>query len=397
VIPGDIGAQLARVLRAAIGAGELPPAAAASAVSGSWRPAPAEAGGGPGVYATSLPFALAGLTGMRPAPLAGLLASRLGVVPWISSARVTGGGYLTVTVTAGHLIGLAARIIAAGPACAGCDALAGTSGSAPSMPDLAAAPGWNQAWRSQRDALAGRLARAAGATVNFLPAIRMARPEPATPAGSSPVPVAVAYYGADAVRYALARTATGQARAIERQLSVPLDLANPFFAVRYAHADAASTRRWAADLGLAAARSADPPARWSPVERGGCPAARPAGLSAAAFGGSESGRPPAEPGPTAAAIAFPPEFRLLDLLSWLPERVAAAARRARPAELTAYLECLAGAWLDCRATCPALPFRGAAAPPDQAGTAARLLLADAAREALAAGLGLLGVSAPARI
>ncbi len=86
-------------------------------------------------------------------------------------------------------------------------------------------------------------------------------------------------------------------------------------------------------------------------------------------------------------------------MSWLPERVAAAARRRRPAELAAYLEHLAGAWLDCNQACPALPFRGAAAPAVGARTqaAARLGLADAARAALAGGLALLGVSAPDRI
>jgi arginyl-tRNA synthetase len=169
------------------------------------------------------------------------------------------------------------------------------------------------------------------------------------------VPAAMAYYGADAVRYALARTASGNARAIERQLSVPLDLANPFVAVRYAHADAASTLHWAADLRLAAS------------------------------------------GPSTAAQPAPPELGLLDLLSWLPERVAAAARRRRPAELPAYLECVADAWLDCRTRCPALPFYGACAARDPLAIAARLRLADATRTVLAAGLGLLGVAAPDRI
>jgi arginyl-tRNA synthetase len=360
VIPGDIEAELGRALRAAVAAGVLPAPAAELSASGTWRPAPILAGGGAGTYATSLPFMLARLTSIDPASLAALLADRLGGVPWISSAQVTGGGYLTVTVTAGHLAGVAARTVAAGPACAASDALAGSSVTARCGLDLTSAATWGTAWRSQREALTGRLALAAGATVKFLPAIRKVPPDSTTPAGSSPVPDAVAYYGADAVRYALARTATGRAGAIERQLSVPLDLANPFVAVRYAHADAASTLRWAADLGLTAARA----------------------------GGSAAGH---------RSTALPPELTLLDWLSWLPERVAAAARRQRPAELAAYLEGLARAWLDCRASCPALPFGGTGAPRDQAGTAARLLLADAAREALAAGLGLLGVAAPARL
>jgi hypothetical protein len=56
-------------------------------------------------------------------------------------------------------------------------------------------------------------------------------------------------------------------------------------------------------------------------------------------------------------------------------------------------------WLECSQACPALPFRGAAAPAVATGTlaAARLGLADAARAALACGLGLLGIAAPERL
>jgi arginyl-tRNA synthetase len=95
----------------------------------------------------------------------------------------------------------------------------------------------------------------------------------------------------------------------------------------------------------------------------------------------------------------PQELALLVAMSWLPERVAAAARRRRPAELAAYLEYVAGAWFDCRETCPALPFQGSGAPNPAAAEqlAARLCLADAARTVLSCGLGLLGVSAPARL
>ncbi len=129
-------------------------------------------------------------------------------------------------------------------------------------------------------------------------------------------------------------------------------------AVRYAHADAASSLRWAADLGL-----------------------------------------PADPGAETAAAPEPEtaELRLLDRLSWFPERLGAAARQRRPAVLTGYLEALAADWLDCRERCPALPFGGAAAPADPALIAWRLRLADATRAVLAAGLRLLSVDAPGRI
>ncbi len=383
MIPGDIGAEIARVLQAMVSAGELPSRAASLPAAGTWRPAPAGAGGGPGTYATSLPLALARLAGLAAEPVAGLLAAGLAAVPWISAARVTGRGYLTVTVTAARLAALPARITASGQAAAASGALAGTRLTAPRLTDPATAPDWVQAWRTQRDALAGRLADAAGAEVLFFDSQREltpespaqaragaapvttadadGRPRPVAEAGRGPVAAAVARHGADAVRYALARTSAPRAGAITGQLGLPLDLANPFVMVRYAHADAASARRWAVDLGLAPNRP-----EWQPDR---------------------------------APNLMQPELVLVDRLSWLPERVAAAARRRRPAELAGYLENLASAWLDCADSCPALPFRGSGAPAVPAGgqTAARLELSDAARIVLAAGLASLGISAPARM
>lgn len=396
MITGDIGAEIAGLLATGAAAGELPEQAAGLRAAGTWRPAPADAGGGPGTYASSLPLALAGLAGRPARPVAALLASGLADLPWIGAARVTGGGYLTVTVTTRHLAGLAARIVAAGQAAADSDALAGTRQAAPVLPDPGAAASWAQAWRRHRDALGGRLARAAGAEVVFFDSqqILCTASTTQTSAGSVPaagtepvssrgavaghggsVQAAVAYHGAEAVRYALARTSVPSAGLIGRQLALPLDLDNPFVAVRNAHAEAASTLRWAASLGLAQERRAD-------LDQ------------ATAMPGA--GQPAQE---RAADELLRPELALLDVMSWLPERVAAAARRHRPAELAAYLEYLAVTWLECNQACPALPFRGAAAPAAGAGThvAARLGLADAARATLACGLGLLGVSAPDRI
>jgi arginyl-tRNA synthetase len=366
MVTGDIGAEIARLLRAGAAAGELPEDAAGVSAAGTWRPAPAASGGGPGTYATSVPLVLASRTGRRARQLAAYLAAGLAELGWIGSARVTGVGYLTVSVTAGHLTGLAGRIVAAGPGTTASSALAGTKLAAPALPDPASARDWGEAWRSHRDALAGRLARSAGAEVLFFQIQQERAPASTTPADPGRVPVgqvarAVAFRGTDAVRYALARTPAPRADAIERQLGQPLDLANPFVAVRYAHADAASTLRWAASLGLTQ--------------------------------GSET---------AAASVtdhSAAPELVLLDTMSWLPERVAAAARRRRPAELARYLEQLAGAWLDCRESCPALPFYGTAAPAVGAGTQAkaRLGLAAAAQVAMASGLGVLGVSAPERM
>jgi len=329
VIPGDIAAALG--VRA----------------SGTWRPAP---GGGAGGYATSLPFLMAGQAGAEPAGIAADLAARLRGEAWIEAACVTGGGYLTVTVTAGALTALAVRVTEAGPACAASDALRGRSVSAPASDDPARAPTWAAARRLVAHAVTARAAQCCGATLVF-------HPERSAPPGSAPA-AAVAFAGTDAVRYALARSASARPEPTKGELLVPGGLSSPFFGVRYAHAQAASVLRWAGDLG---------------VERGG----------ADEFRGE--------------LLSHPDELELLAALSWLPERVAAAARRRRPDVLARHVECLASRWLDCAEGHPALPFGGRRAPRGPAEASARLWLAAAAQAAIAAGLRLLGVAAPPRI
>jgi arginyl-tRNA synthetase len=350
VIPGDLGAQLTVLLRAAVADGTLPPQAAALTAAGTWRRGPAA-----GSYATSLPFALARLAGLPAHAVATALAHDLTGAPGIAAAAATGGGYLTIAVTDAALTGLAPRIAAAGPGCARSDARAGTRLAAPPERDLAAAATWAQAWRWQADAVIARLAAAAGAEIHA--SVEREAPAGAPVPDPSPVAVMAGYAGTDAVRYALTRTPAGRSAQTGRLVCVLNERRNPWYAVRLAHAEAASVLRWAAGLGLA---------------RG-----EPDGLA---------------PG----LLGHPLERRLLDVLSWLPERVAGAARRRRPRELAAYLEQLAAAWTECREGCPALPFGGAAAPADPAGVSARLWLADAARAVLAVGLELIGVAAPQR-
>jgi arginyl-tRNA synthetase len=325
VIPGDIAAALG--VRA----------------SGTWRPVP---GGAAGSYSTSLPFLMTG----EPARVAAELAARLRGESWIESACVTGGGYLTVTVTAGALAGLAVRVTEAGAACAASDALRGSSVPAPASDDPAQAPTWAAARRLVADAIIARAAQCCGATLDI-------RPERSAPPGLAPA-AAVAFAGTDAVRYALVRSASVRPEPTERELLVPGGLDGPFFLVQYAHAQAASMLRWAGDLG---------------VERSG----------AGEFRGD--------------LVAHPGELELLAALSWLPERVAAAARRRRPDVLARHVESMASRWLDCAEGHPALPFGGRRAPRDPAEASARLWLAAAAQTAIAAGLRLLGVAAPARI
>jgi len=354
MIPGDLSAELARVLNSLARAGALPPAAAALTASGTWR-APRTT---PGSYVTSLPFELASLAARPPQAIAAQLAGELAGQPFISAAQAT-AGYLTITVTPAHLAALPARIVAAGPASACSDALAGSEFSAPHLPDLTATPTWQHAWRAQHAALIGRLGDAAGAHVLFFHAESKAARASAAKAGLGDPPAAVAYFGLDAVRFALAAVASPRPAAIERRLGRPLDLTSPFVMIRHAHADASSTPRWAADLGL-----------------------EPADL-------------PLDVAAELPTTLEPAELNLIEAMSWLPERIAAAYRRRRPADLVGYLEHLAGAWLDCSERCSVLPFRGRGARDSRAGISARLELAEAAGRTLAAGLGLLGVTTPA--
>jgi len=335
VIPGDIATALG--VRA----------------SGTWRPAPPGAGAAPGTYATSLPFLLASATGRAPGEVAAGLAARLRGADWVSAAAVTGGGYLTVTVARRALAALAVRVPAAGAACAASDALSGSRLTVPDGAALASASSWDEAWRMVAGEVTGRLAKAAGAAVHVTTGL-----ERTAPTGQSALAAGAAFAGSDAIRYALARTARARAGSIDASRCVQSDLGNPFFAVRYAHAHAASVLRWAADLG---------------IDRGRPDAFRP-GL-----------------------LAHPSEIELLDVISWLPERAASAARRRRPDAFARYLEDLSGAWLTCREHCPALPFGGRSAPGDGPGAAARLWLAAAARTAIGTGLRLLGVAAPDRL
>jgi arginyl-tRNA synthetase len=299
-----------------------------------------------GCYSSTAPFTLAAREGVagKPREVAADLAAKLSEKPWIASVEVTGPGYLTITVTRQAREGVPARIIAAGDGCLRSDALAGQVVSLP--PKAAPAGNWSQA----RDALAReitpRLAEAAGAasppqTPVIFGAIATKITGVSGPAG---VWEAVAYAGEDAVRFALARTPPGRPVRTEPENIARHLLGNPAYAVRYAHSRAASVPRWAPAAGSAR------PAQRQPGERG------------------------QDPG-----VLDPGELALADTLSWLPERVAVAARRARPDEFARYLEELAYAIIGTL------------------GPASNLELAAAARTGLAAGLGLLGIATPERL
>jgi arginyl-tRNA synthetase len=317
-------AELRRAILAAAGAGAGDPLL---------RPGPV-----PGSYTTALPFRL----GPDPGTAAAHLAGKLRDQPWIAKAEVTGPGFVTVTVSHDTLARLAIRIAQAGPACAASDALAGRTVPAPPETPLASAPSWPKARAALAAQLTGRLAATAGA--HIYPERAAVPPSPPPPRG--PVAEAVDFAGADAVRFALARMPPGgeppDPAAVARHV-----LANPAYAVRYAHAAAAAVLRWAVALGT-----------------------RPAGF-------------------TPRLLAEPGELALLDALSWLPERVAVAARRGRPDEFAGYLAELAARTIDTTSTTSFTKIADISSE--------RLWLADAARTGLAAGLGLLGIGAPDRL
>jgi arginyl-tRNA synthetase len=357
VITGDLD----RALATAIGS------------AGTWRPAPPGTACEVRTYVTTIAFWLArghaggpGTDG--PAAVAAALAARLSGLDWVEAAAVTGGGYLAATVTAGALARLAVRITEAGPACARGAALAGTSLAAPAATDLAAAPTWEEARRRVHGTVTGRLAEAAGAHVRWdHDAERITAAHPAATVTAGPVAEAVAYAGGDAITYALARLLPRGPARVDARLAAAHHLGNPAYAVQYAHAHAASALRQAADLGLSRGEAAEFQPR---------------------------------------LLAHPSEQALLNELSWLPERVAGAARRARPDVLAHFLEGLARAYFDCQETCPAVrpgmvvPDGTDRSPAGRAAVqaaAARLWLAAAARTALGTGLGLLGVGAPDRL
>jgi arginyl-tRNA synthetase len=346
VLTGD----LHRLLAAEIGASRpaITPAPA-------WQPAPPGSPPAPGTYATPIAFRLADGDPVAAPRIAMTLAAALRVAGWVRSASVT-GGYVTATVTPEALARLAVRVTAAGPACARSTALAGTTVPEPPDPDLAAADGWAQARRQLAAHLTGRLAEAAGArTIPSSHAERDALPGRGPTGATRSVAAALDFAGAGAIRYALARLPPGAAARVDPCRAAAHRLDVPAYAVRYAHAHAVSTLRQAADLGL--------------------------GLGEAA-----------EFGPR--LLAHQSEQVLLDGLSWLPERVAGAARRGRPDTLPRYLERLAGAYFDCHERCPAVcPGKTAGGPR----TVARLWLAAAIATALRAGLDLLGVAAPNRL
>jgi arginyl-tRNA synthetase len=347
------------------------------ALAAAGFPADADPGlrptGVPGGYAASVALTLGG----DPRATAATLAASLAEERWIATAEVTGPGYLTVTVTPQALAAVADTITAEGPACVSSDALTGQTVPAAPPGDPLTAPTWEEARAALAARLTARLAAAAGATVTEWAApernrlTHPAHPSPAKGADANLRPpgtdiaAAVAFAGRDAVLFTLARSVPGQPPRVEPEIMARHVPGNPAYAVRYAHARAASGVRWAAASSAAdTTGSREAPPRLLEDQ--------PELLDTGGYGGAS------------------PRAMLLDALSWLPERVAAAARRGRPDEFARYLEDLASVTVDVLSSAS---HPGSAAAPGSD----RLTLAMAARTGLAAGLGLLEVTAPDRL
>ncbi|MFZ2526199.1 MAG: arginine--tRNA ligase [Rhodococcus sp. (in: high G+C Gram-positive bacteria)] len=158
--------------------------------------------------------------------------------------------------------------------------------------------------------------------------------------------------GVDAARYSLVRSSVDQSIDIDLELWTSTGNENPVYYVQYAHARLSSIARNAADLGL----------------------------------GGE--------GANLALLTHDREGDLIRTIGEYPRVVAKAAELREPHRVARYLEELAGTYHRFYDACRILPL-GDEEPGDL--HTARLALCAAARQVLANGLGLLGVTAPERM
>ncbi|OLT45186.1 arginine--tRNA ligase [Saccharomonospora sp. CUA-673] len=159
--------------------------------------------------------------------------------------------------------------------------------------------------------------------------------------------------GVDAARYELTRYSVDSGIDIDLDLLRKHTNENPVFYVQYAHARLASLQRGAAELGIE---------RRTEVDLG--------------------------------LLSHPREGDLIRTIGEFPSVLAKAAELREPHRIARYLEALASAYHKFYDVARVLP-QGDEAPSDL--TFARLALCEAARQVIANGLSLLGVSAPERM
>jgi len=158
--------------------------------------------------------------------------------------------------------------------------------------------------------------------------------------------------GVDAARYALIRSSVDQTMDIDLELWASATNDNPVFYVQYAHARLCSLARHAAELGVT------------------------------------------DEGADLALLTEDREGALIRTIGEYPRVVASAAELREPHRVARYLEQLAADYHRFYDTCRVLPQGDEEPGPLHA---ARLALSRAARQTLANGLGLVGVSAPERM
>jgi arginyl-tRNA synthetase len=157
--------------------------------------------------------------------------------------------------------------------------------------------------------------------------------------------------GVDAARYALVRSSVDSTLDIDIDLWTRHTNDNPVHYVQYVHARTSSIVRNGADLGMTS-------------------------------------------GDELALLVHPNEGTLIRTLGEFPAVVASAAELREPHRVARYLEALASAYHRFQDTCRVLPMGD---EPVSELNRARLTLVLATRQVVAAGLGMLGVSAPERM
>ena len=160
--------------------------------------------------------------------------------------------------------------------------------------------------------------------------------------------------GVDAARYSLIRYPVDSPLVLDLDLLVSRTNDNPVYYVQYAHARIASVLRNAAELGI----------DWRATEA------------------------------DLALLTHDRETALLGLIGELPRVVATAAELREPHRIARYLEELANGYHKFYDLCRVLPMADAELEPI---SISRLWLCAAARQTLANGLAMLGVSAPDRM
>jgi arginyl-tRNA synthetase len=160
--------------------------------------------------------------------------------------------------------------------------------------------------------------------------------------------------GVDAARYSLIRYPADSPLTLDLDLLVQRSNDNPVFYVQYAHARISSVLRNAVDVGI----------DWRAAD------------------------------PDLSLLAHERETALLGLIGELPRIVGSAAELREPHRVARYLEELATAYHKFYDACRVLPMGDAEVEPLNL---ARLWLCAAARQTLANGLDMLGVSAPERM